>query len=80
MHTQCYYVPSAKVRLISHQRLFSKKEGISGELTYREDKAISKSTDLPDLDIDYDSRSHLHILSATNAATMEPQMNVCITI
>ena len=30
IHTQCYYVPSAKVRLISPQRLFNKNDGVEG--------------------------------------------------
>ena len=80
IHTQCYYVPSAKVRLIIPQRLFNKKKGVNGEFTCREDNTTLIFVDLPALDIDYDSRSHLPIALATNAATMAPQMNFCITI
>ena len=32
IHTQCYYVPSAKVSLVSPQWLFNKKKGVNGEL------------------------------------------------
>ena len=79
IHTQCYYVPSANVRLISPQRLFNKKNGVNGEFTCKEDNATLIFSDLPALDIDYDSRNHLPIAPATKAANMAPQMNFCIT-
>ena len=80
IHTQCYYVPSSKIRLISPQRLFNKKKGVNSDFTCREDNAILIFVDLTALDIDCVLRSHLPIDLAANAATMAPQMNVCINI
>ena len=79
IHTQFYCVTSAKVRLISPQRLFNKKKGVHGNFTCREDNTTLIFADLPDLDIDYYSRIRLPIDSAANDATMAPQMNFCIT-
>ena len=31
IRSQCYYVPNAKVRLLSPQRLFNKAKGVTGK-------------------------------------------------
>ena len=49
--THCYYVPSAKVRLISPQRLFNRSKGLKGEFICREDNAILAFEGLPQLEI-----------------------------
>ena len=54
IHTQCYYVPSAKVRLISPQKLFNKKAGIEGSFNIYEEYGTLCFKGLPSCKIDYD--------------------------
>ena len=77
--THCYYVPSAKVRLISPQRLFNRSKGLKGEFICREDNAILTFEGLPQLEIEYDSRSNLPIATCRNQAIISPQLNLCVS-
>ena len=54
IHTQCYYVPDAKVCLIIPQHLFNKKAGITGSFNMYEEYSPLLFNDLPSIKIDYD--------------------------
>ena len=68
VNSRCYYyVPDAKARLISPQRLFNKKHGITGRFVVTEDNALLEFDDgFPPLRIDFDSNSHLPTRLAKN--------------
>ena len=76
VHTQCYYVPNAKARLISPQRLFRKTAGIHGQFICTEDHATLSFAGSPDLVIEYNTRSHLPISYGHNATATVPQLNL----
>ena len=59
VNSRCYYVPDSKARLISPQRLFNKKQGITGRFVVTEDNASLDFDGFPPLHIDFDSNSHL---------------------
>ena len=77
IHTQCYYVPNAKVRLISPQRLFNKKAGVTGSFNIYEEYSTLLFKDLPSVQIDYDEKSFLPIAYARNA-NFSPELNLSI--
>ena len=77
INTQCYYVPSAKVRLISPQRLFNKKAGIEGSFNIYEEYGTLCFKGLPSLKIDYDGNSFLPVGYASNA-NFSPELNLSI--
>ena len=66
VNSRCYLVPDSRARLISPQRLFSKKQGISGKFIVEEDNSTLQFDGLPPLTIEYDSRSHLPTALAKN--------------
>jgi hypothetical protein len=67
IRSQCYYVPEAKMRLISPQRLFKKAVGITGESVCTEDHCHLNFTNHPSLHIKYSSSSSLPIAYGRNA-------------
>ena len=77
IHTQCYYVPNAKVRLISPQRLFNKAAGIEGSFNLYEEYSTLLFKDLPSIKIDYDENNYLPIAYAKNA-TFSPIINLSV--
>ena len=77
IHTQCYYVPNAKVCLISPQRSFNKKAGVTGSFNIYEEYSTILFTDLPSVQIDYDEKSFLPIAYARNA-NFSPELNLSI--
>ena len=80
IQTQCYYVPQAKARLISPQRLFRKNEGVTGSFSVEEDKATLTFNGHPPLVVEYDPpRSNLPIGYTCNATEHAPQINLCVT-
>jgi hypothetical protein len=77
--TKAYYVPKAKSRLLSPQRIFNKKRGVSGCFSGDEEKFSVKFNDLPALEMKYDARNSLPIGYARNGgATESPQVNLSI--
>ena len=68
IRSQCYYVPAAKVRMISPQRLFNKTEGIVGNFPGDEDSFSLEFEGCQWLVVEYDSRNHLPIGYATIGA------------
>ena len=78
VRTQCYYVPQAKVRLLSPQRLFNKNQGTGGVFMVDEYKATLKFDNTPSLSIPLDSRNYLPIGVGRNASMMGPQSNLSI--
>ena len=61
IHSRCYYVPEAKARLISPQRLFNAEKGVDGHFLIKETHSILHYAGVGDLRIDYDSKNHLPI-------------------
>ena len=81
IHSRCYYVPKSKARLISPQRLFNKKRGITGSFTVTEDCASLTYDGVGTLKIDYDSGNHLPIALGKNLASVgggNPMSNLSI--
>ena len=64
--SSAYYVPSAKARLLSPQRLFNADKRVSGKFVTKEHNSILLFDGIGDLVVDYDSRSHLPISLAKN--------------
>jgi hypothetical protein len=79
IQTQCYYVPQARARLISPQRLFRKSEGVTGSFLVEEDITTLTFTGHSPLHVEYDPRSNLPIGYGCNAAENAPQVNLCVT-
>ena len=61
IHSRCYYVPDAKARLISPQRLFNAEKGVNGHFLVKESHAILHYEGVGSLKIDYDSKNRLPI-------------------
>ena len=77
--TECYYVPEARARLLSPQRLFNSREGVEGSFSCLEEHAILQLNNLPLLVIDYDEKSYLPIALATAESTGSAQVNLSIS-
>ena len=75
--THCYYVPNAKVRILSPQRLFCEEKGIIGSFQ-TEEKQAKLTINGSVLHIDYHERSFLPISYATNALSSDHQVNLSI--
>ena len=81
IRSQCYYVPEAKVRLISPQRLFDKHRGITGRYEGDEDTFTLHFDGGHRLVIEYDQRNHLPIGYATvgnSNPTISPQAHLLL--
>jgi hypothetical protein len=83
---RCYYVPDCKARLLSPQRLFNQKKGVTGQFSIREEHAILEIDNHPSLTLEYESTSHLPVGLATNGKMplgqdhmIVPNVNLCIT-
>lgn len=76
LHTSCFYVPSAKARLLSPQRLFNAKEGTTGSFSCLENNATLQLNDLPTLTIPYDARSYLPIHEATSYSSTQLNLSI----
>ena len=74
--SSAYYVPEAKARLISPQRLFNSKNGVS-EKTIVEDKHSTLVFDsVGEVQIDYDSGSRLHVALAKDKIPGESKVHL----
>jgi hypothetical protein len=78
IHSKCYYVPDAKARLISPQRLFNSNQGVLGQYIVQENHSTLIFDGVGELQIDYDARSHLPIALAKNLTTTASQANLTI--
>ena len=65
--SMCYYVPKANARLISPQRLFNKKKGLTGRFTCMEEHAELTYDGIGALRIDYNDGNFLPTSYARNA-------------
>jgi hypothetical protein len=74
--TEAYYVPEAKHRLLSPQRLFNKKKGIFGSYSDDEENFELKLNDNPIISVPYDSRSALPIAKVLVGPEPEPTVNL----
>ena len=72
IRSQCYYVPEAKVRLLSPQRLFNKAKGVVGKFEGDEETLSLQFEGCQRLVVEYDSRNHLPIGYATIGAVSSP--------
>ena len=70
-----YYVPEAKVRLISPQRLFNKIKGVTGKFEGNEDTFTLQFDGGHRLVIEYAGRNHLPIGYATVGDDLQPTIN-----
>ena len=78
IRTKCYYVDTAKVRLLSPQRLFSKSNGVTGTFVAEEEHATLTLNDRK-LKIAYHDRSFLPIsYASSNSFISNQQVNLCI--
>ena len=78
LHSRCYYVPDAKARLISPQRLFNEEQGITGQYITKEKHSTLTFDNVGSIDIQYDERSHLPMAIAKNLHSEGAQANLCI--
>lgn len=78
VRSQCYYVPAAKVRLISPQQLFKRSMGVIGEFICTEDNCRLEFENHPTLTVEYNSRNSLPVAYGRNALVNAPQVNVCV--
>jgi hypothetical protein len=78
VHSKCYFVPSAKARLMSPQQLFSEADGINGSLTCKEKLASLTFDSIGTLDIPYDPNNHLPIALAKNLSGAQAQVNLTV--
>jgi hypothetical protein len=76
--SKCYHVPDSKVRLISPQRLFNAEEGINGRFIVDEHQAKLCFDKVGQLDIEYDSRSHLPVALGRNFDSGGAEANVSL--
>ena len=79
IRTQAYYVPNCNMCLLGPQRLFKKDKGIIGEFTCREEHVSLQFQGVPNIIIDYDSRSKLPIALGKNKEVSACQINLCVT-
>jgi hypothetical protein len=81
IRSQCYYVPEAKVRLLSPQRLFNKSKGVTGKYAGDEDTFTLEFEGCHRLIVEYDHRNHLPIgyaIIGTPSPTINPQANITL--
>ena len=64
--SSAYYVPSARARLLSPQRLFNSDKVVSGDFVVKEHHCILLFDGIGELVVDYDSRRYLPISLAKN--------------
>ena len=64
--SSAYYVPSAKARLLSPQRLFCANKGVTGKFVVNEHNNTLSFDGVGELSIDYDSGNHLPTSLAKN--------------
>ena len=64
--SSAYYVPSAKARLLSPQRLFCAKRGVTGRFVVTKHNSTLLFDGVGELQIDYDSGNHLPTCLAKN--------------
>jgi hypothetical protein len=79
IQTQAYWVPGAKARLLSSQKLYNKKKCVFGHYQGDEDIFHLFLNNGPAIEIPCDSRSGLPIRYAHTGATPEPHVNVILT-
>jgi hypothetical protein len=78
IRTRAYYVPAAKARLLSPQKLFDKKRGVFGRFYGDEEKFTLQIGDCPEIEVSYCAASGLPIGSAVCGVTAEPTVNVSL--
>jgi hypothetical protein len=78
LRVRAYYVPGAKARLLSPQKLFDKKRGVFGYFHGDEEKLTVRIGNCPDIEIHYCPKSGLPIAEAHCGPTLEPQFNISV--
>jgi hypothetical protein len=75
IRSNCYYVPNAKVRLLSPQRLFNRERGVGGKFEGDESAFKLVFHNGPTLTVDYDEHNHLPIGYAIVGNQIPPIVN-----
>jgi hypothetical protein len=75
---RAYYVPAAKARLLSPQKLFNKKSGVFGHFYGDEDKFTLQVGNCPVVEVPYCRTSGLPIGEALCGPHIEPTVNVSV--
>jgi hypothetical protein len=78
LRVRAYYVPGAKSRLLSPQKLFDKKLGVFGHFHGDEGKLTVQIGNCPYIEINYCTKSGLPIAEAQCGPTLEPQVNISV--
>ena len=83
IRSNCYYVPQAKVHLISPHRLFNKAKGVGGSFTGYKDKLNLQFDGCPTAaEIEYDEHNHsligYGVPGAITPRTIDPQANLVL--
>ena len=76
IRSNCYYVPNAKVRLLSPQRLFNHERGVGGKFEGNESTfSLIFDNGGPTLTVEYDESNHLPIGYASVGCNPSPPVN-----
>jgi hypothetical protein len=78
IRTLAYWVPNAKARLLSPQKLFKKSQGVFGRYEGDEDTFNLYLNNNPPITVAYDDRSSLPIGYAHTGAVPEPQVKIAL--
>ena len=74
--SSAYYVPGAKARLLSPQRLFNAKQGVTGNFVVEESHATLRFDGVGILELAYDNSSHLPIALGKNKIPGVAEVNL----
>jgi hypothetical protein len=80
LHTQAYWVPNSKARLLIPQKLFNKKKGTFGQYHGDEERFRLILNDNPPIDIPDDIRSSLTIGYERTGPDLHPQVTTVLFI
>ena len=74
--SSAYYVPKAKARLISPQRLFNAEKGVTGRFIVEETKTTLIFDDVGEVEVDYEDKNHLPTALAKNFVPGSVEINL----
>jgi hypothetical protein len=78
IRTNAYYVPGAKARLLSPQKLFDNKRGVFGHFYGEEDKVSLKIGNCPEIEVRYCTTYVLPIAEARCGPDTKPTANLSV--
>ena len=77
--TPALYVPAAKARILSPQRLFQTDNTKDGKFVVRGKLSHLDMPNAPSILIAHDGDNHLPIMDAVRPSAAEPMVNMCVT-